>query len=37
MERVERSDEGSADDRMSSGPQGGRNGSGEPAFLSPGF
>ena len=36
MERVERREEGSSDERMSSGEHDGRNGSGEPPILSPG-
>ena len=37
IERVERREEGSSDERMSSGPRDGRNGSGELPVLSPGF
>lgn len=36
MERAERREDGSADERMSSGEYDGRNGSGDPPDLSPG-
>ena len=37
MERVERREEGSSEDRMASGEHDGRNGSGVPLVLSPGW
>ena len=36
MERVKRREEGSSDERISSGPRDGRKGSGELPVLSPG-